>query len=135
MKRPEHPGISHSPSVYLAAILITVLSGCSAEACSRHVASPEEARRALSTFFNSNSAAAERLIVGLRHRGMTDEVLAVLKSGCRPCYVFRGDETHYLDPTRWYISKSISQGKDKVTAVLEINCPTEVLLKLSIPPD
>jgi hypothetical protein len=100
--------------------------GCSS-ACAETVKSEEEAKAALAAFFTSRSRAANALIESLRKDGMTDDHFAKLQSGCRSCYVYRGND-NVENSYNWYVATSIAPQENKKMVVLEIECKNSVLM-------
>jgi hypothetical protein len=108
--------------------------GCSFQACSKKVTSESEARSAVSAFFSSESAAAQKLIAYLRKDGLEDEYLENLKNGCRGCYIEKGNESYNRNAwyatnrNAWYATALIAPKEKKRTIVFEIECADSILL-------
>jgi hypothetical protein len=96
-------------------------------ACTETVKSEQEAKTALAAFFTSHSRPANALIASLRKDGMTDDHFAKLQSGCRSCYVYRGND-NVENPNNWYVATSIVPQENKKMVVLEIECANTVSL-------
>lgn len=117
--------ISYASMVFLCFVMQGNL-GCSFQSCSKKTTSESEARSAVSAFFSSESAAAQKLIAYLRKDGLEDEYLENLKNGCRGCYVEKGNESY--NRNAWYATALIAPKEKKRIVVLEIECAGSILL-------
>ncbi len=96
--------------------------------CEKKVASTEEAKHAISVFFNSDSKSAKRLIDDLRRDGLTDEYLKILQDGCSDCYLKYGERED--DPTAWYALASIAPPSPaQKIVVLKVDCEKSIVLE------
>ncbi len=104
------------------------LSGCSMEdevKCTEVYATEQEARAAVSAFFNSGSTAAETLISRLRAEGASDATLKLLTYTPR-CACPARESIDQRGRRMWRIGVDFNEMAPKTSLVLQLRCDGRV---------